>query len=145
MIPGLNEKNATTYILLGLLITTDPAARDQEYQGPDLSDGQHFIDGFHQDLRKTFQEVRRKVRNNLMHADPGSIRVLEDGSIEWMKQKKRETLTVEELLKAYTSGLIGASTAENMQVDPETNGVSYTLKINTLTGSDPGKPNDVSS
>ena len=44
-----------------------------------------------------------------MHSEPGSIRVLRDGSVEWFKQKKKQTIEYDKLCNAYTYGMLADS------------------------------------
>ena len=131
MMPGINERNVETLILLGLLIVTDTAARDKDYSGPDVSIP-NFEDGFHREMRNHFQKVRQVVRNDLMHANKGSIDIEEDGTITWRKQKKDMSLTKHELLQAYIGGIIGSSEIVRGPITQDDGRIQYTLGISTF-------------
>ena len=89
MIPaGISKENAPTLLLLGAIVITDSSARNLTYKGDDVK-WPGMDKGFIKQMREHFQQTRSTVRNSLMHAEPGSIRLLEDGSIEWYNQKKK--------------------------------------------------------
>lgn len=61
---GINEQNAPTLILLGLLVVTDTPARQEECKGADVR-SEAFPECFHAQMREHFRETRSKVRNSL--------------------------------------------------------------------------------
>ena len=108
MLVDMSQRKTQALLTIGLLVTTDARARQYEYQGEDIA-WEKVPQGFHNSMRKHFQEARAKIRNSLMHSEPGSIRILRDGSVEWFKQKKKQTIAYDTLCDAYTYGMIASS------------------------------------
>lgn len=108
MLVDMSQRKTQALLTIGLLVTTDTRARQREYQGEDIA-WEKVPHGFHNSMRKHFREARAKIRNSLMHSEPGSIRVLRDGSVEWFKQKKKQTIEYDKLCNAYTYGMLADS------------------------------------
>ena len=138
MVPGVTEQNVETLILLGLMVIAEEPGRQQEYAGSDVAFGA-FPRGFHANMRDHFRETKRKLRNSLRHAKPGSVQLLDDGTVEWLSpQGKRRSMTRDDLRNAYAWVLIASSEVvpDSIKID-EDGKVSYTLALSTF-----GTPNN---
>ena len=134
MFPGINEQNVQTLILLGLMVIAEEPARQQEYGGADVMWGA-FPEGFHANMRDHFRETNRKIRNSLRHAKPGSVQLLDDGTVEWLSpQGKKQSLTPDELQLAYTYVVIASSEVVkgSIKVDEETGMINYSIALSTF-------------
>ena len=133
MLPGINEQKGRTLILLGLMVIAEEPARQQEYNGPDVT-YEHFPEGFHSSMRDNFREMKRHVRNSLRHAQPGSVQLLDDGSIEWLSpQGKKYSMTQDDLFDAYSWLVIASSEVvqDSIQVG-EDGKISYSVALSTF-------------
>ena len=134
MFPGINEQNVQTLILLGLMVIAEEPARQQEYGGADVMWGA-FPEGFHANMRDHFRETDRKIRNSLRHAKSGSVKLCDDGTVEWLSpQGKKLSLTPDELRRAYTYVMLASSEVvkDSIKVDEETGMISYSMALSTF-------------
>ena len=134
MFPGINEQNVLTLILLGLMVIAEEPGRQQDYEGADVV-WDDFPEGFHANMRDHFRETSRKIRNSLRHAKPGSVKLLDDGAVEWLSpQGKKYSLTQNELMQAYMNVMIASSEVvkDSIKVDEDTGRVSLSVALSTF-------------
>ena len=108
--PGINtSEKAETLLLLGLMVLAEEPARQQAYSGDDVA-FDPFPKGFHANLRDDFRETQRKIRNSLRHAKPGSVQLLDNGTVEWLSpQGKSNSLSLDELREVYRRVILASS------------------------------------